>query len=129
MLGWWNGIHDGLRSRCRKACRFKSCPEHHTQSGPQWHVRSGAQIQVPGLVHERMFEGCGIGIEGAGPDTEFPAGLAPSGDRGEHLEENGIGLGKTEIEARRGSERRADGRTFLILRDGSLWHLRSVDFR
>jgi hypothetical protein len=23
------GIHDGLRSRCRKACRFKSCPEHH----------------------------------------------------------------------------------------------------
>src|SRR5271165_69789 len=31
-LGWWNGIHDGLRSRCRKACRFKSCPEHQTTS-------------------------------------------------------------------------------------------------
>ncbi len=26
-------ICDGLRSRCRKACRFKSCPEHHSKSG------------------------------------------------------------------------------------------------
>ena len=27
--GWWNGRHDGLRSRCREACRFESCPGHH----------------------------------------------------------------------------------------------------
>src|SRR5271167_4128016 len=34
-LGWWNGIHDGLRSRCRKACRFKSCPEHQIVRVPE----------------------------------------------------------------------------------------------
>ena len=26
---WWNGRHDGLRSRCRKAWEFKSLRPHH----------------------------------------------------------------------------------------------------
>ena len=26
--GWWNGRHEGLRSLCRKVCRFESCPGH-----------------------------------------------------------------------------------------------------
>ena len=28
-LGWWNGRHVRLRGVCRKACGFKSRPEHH----------------------------------------------------------------------------------------------------
>src|SRR5436189_5973625 len=28
MLGWWNGRHVRLRGVCRKACGFKSRPEH-----------------------------------------------------------------------------------------------------
>src|SRR5947208_1988213 len=31
MLGWWNGRHVRLRGVCRKACGFKSRPEHHLQ--------------------------------------------------------------------------------------------------
>jgi hypothetical protein len=27
-LGWWNGRHVRLRGVCRKACGFKSRPEH-----------------------------------------------------------------------------------------------------
>jgi hypothetical protein len=30
-LGWWNGRHVRLRGVCRKACGFKSRPEHHLQ--------------------------------------------------------------------------------------------------
>src|SRR5206468_1017976 len=29
-LGWWNGRHVRLRGVCRKACGFKSRPEHQT---------------------------------------------------------------------------------------------------
>src|SRR6266436_2362518 len=29
-LGWWNGRHVRLRGVCRKACGFKSRPEHHS---------------------------------------------------------------------------------------------------
>src|SRR5882724_8713263 len=28
-LGWWNGRHVRLRGVCRKACGFKSRPEHY----------------------------------------------------------------------------------------------------
>src|SRR5205814_978509 len=28
LLGWWNGRHVRLRGVCRKACGFKSRPEH-----------------------------------------------------------------------------------------------------
>ena len=31
-LGWWNGRHVRLRGVCRKACGFKSRPEHHNKS-------------------------------------------------------------------------------------------------
>ena len=31
-LGWWNGRHVRLRGVCRKACGFKSRPEHDTRS-------------------------------------------------------------------------------------------------
>src|SRR5437016_1584424 len=38
-LGWWNGRHVRLRGVCRKACGFKSRPEH------QWKIRfSGAEV-------------------------------------------------------------------------------------
>jgi integrase len=33
MPGWWNGRHEGLRSLCRKVCRFESCPGHHNDLG------------------------------------------------------------------------------------------------
>ena len=26
--GWWNGIHEGLKIPCRKACGFESHPAH-----------------------------------------------------------------------------------------------------
>lgn len=26
---WWNGIHEGLKILCRKACGFDSHPGHH----------------------------------------------------------------------------------------------------
>src|ERR1017187_9047495 len=84
---------------------------------------------VPGFIHELMLEGSGVGVEGVGFYAEFLAGLAPSGDCGEPLAESRIGLGNIEIEARRRSERRADGRILLVLRDGGLWGLRAVDFR
>src|SRR5207237_6192264 len=29
LLGWWNGRHVRLRGVCRKACGFKSRPEHY----------------------------------------------------------------------------------------------------
>src|SRR6266849_4915384 len=29
-LGWWNGRHVRLRGVCRKACGFKSRPEHYS---------------------------------------------------------------------------------------------------
>src|SRR5262249_51347558 len=32
-LGWWNGRHVRLRGVCRKACGFKSRPEHHLSIG------------------------------------------------------------------------------------------------
>src|SRR4051812_24955156 len=31
MPGWWNGRHEGLRSLCRKVCRFESCPGHQLE--------------------------------------------------------------------------------------------------
>ena len=30
-LGWWNGRHVRLRGVCRKACGFKSRPEHQLE--------------------------------------------------------------------------------------------------
>jgi hypothetical protein len=39
LLGWWNGRHVRLRGVCRKACGFKSRPEHQknllTQAAPE----------------------------------------------------------------------------------------------
>src|SRR5207237_6166823 len=38
-LGWWNGRHGRLRGVCRKACGFKSRPEHHSFIGLEsWQV-------------------------------------------------------------------------------------------
>src|SRR5207248_8978159 len=40
-LGWWNGRHVRLRGVCRKACGFKSRPEHRYFIGlGSWQVSS-----------------------------------------------------------------------------------------
>jgi hypothetical protein len=41
------GIHDGLRSRCRKACRFKSCPEHQRTDPLAWLTKAFTSA-IPG---------------------------------------------------------------------------------
>src|SRR5438309_2157035 len=42
LLGWWNGRHVRLRGVCRKACGFKSRPEHH--------LLSASHLSLDGII-------------------------------------------------------------------------------
>jgi hypothetical protein len=44
-LGWWNGRHVRLRGVCRKACGFKSRPEHQ-DFAPRIHGPDEARIKL-----------------------------------------------------------------------------------
>src|SRR5438552_16876609 len=46
-LGWWNGRHVRLRGVCRKACGFKSRPEHDLKSRPETSRSRGRRRRHP----------------------------------------------------------------------------------
>ena len=46
-LGWWNGRHVRLRGVCRKACGFKSRPEHFLVFIGEIAIESQSMTRVP----------------------------------------------------------------------------------
>lgn len=60
----------------------------------------GSSIRKPPrLVHQRMIEGGGIGVEGRGFDAELAAGFAPADDGGEDFAQDSFGCGGFEAES------------------------------
>jgi hypothetical protein len=78
-LGWWNGRHVRLRGVCRKACGFKSRPEHQSKVSilaskvsslltgwPEFQLRKfaegGGELGPPRLRFQNRDDFVGVGV-------------------------------------------------------------------